>query len=81
MLNLFDHKELVGRNCRGWRKPPIDPEKLEIVQCFCFKLYPSDMAGTNKWKNCTSAIDEMLRHGARTKQHYTNRVLNIQNPL
>ena len=48
MLNLFDHKDLVGRNCRGWKKPAIDKEKLDIVFSFCWKLYPSEMSGHNK---------------------------------
>ena len=77
MMNLFDHKDLVGRNCRGWKKPAIDKEKLDIVHSFCWKLYPSDMSGENKWKDCTKAIDEMLRRGNRTKKQYTNRILNL----
>jgi len=78
MMDLFDHRELLGRNCRGWKKPALSKDKLDIVHSFCWKFFPADMMGGGNWKgSCTPAIDEMLRRVNRKHKPYTTRILKI----
>ena len=77
MLDLFDHTELIGRNCNGSRdKPAISREKLDTVRALTWKLYPQDVSSGN-WKNCCTAIDEMLRRGNRRKKRYSKTLLQL----
>ncbi|XP_057290100.1 uncharacterized protein LOC130637783 [Hydractinia symbiolongicarpus] len=75
LAKLFDHKELVGRNCRGVKKPAIDGYKQDIVKAFCWKFYPTNMAAPGAWRDCQRAIDEFIRRSNRTKKNYKSCML------
>ena len=75
LLRLYDHCELVGRNCRGIKKPAIDAEKLLMVHALCWKVYPTDMAQDKAWRTCQCAIYEMLRRVNRKSSCYSEALL------
>ena len=61
MQAIFLPRELSDRNCTGKRgKRALDPNKLEVVKDYVFKMYPTQQK-PEQWRKCVIAIDEFLR--------------------
>jgi hypothetical protein len=60
---IYSLEEMLGKNCRGWKKPKLDPAKLLAVQKIVIYHFPCDNKEEDLvWQLCEKAIDTMLRN-------------------
>jgi hypothetical protein len=60
---FFREEEMLGRNCRGWLKAPLNPDTLESLRNAVFEHWaaPTPKIEQSEWRKCEQAIDKGLR--------------------
>ena len=64
MILVFSQQELIGRNCRGIKKPALNKTKLAYVKNQCKIRFPAGNAENFEviWRQkCVKALDSRIR--------------------